>query len=82
MRQNGWAFVNDPNWEKYKTLIPEELLTDWLSRFPSNMGIRPVQGTEDMSKAVYSDEEVDWFNLNKNERYTMRNTALVNLLLT
>lgn len=71
MRQNGWAFVNDPNWEKYKTLIPEELLTDWLSRFPSNMGIRPVQGTEDMSKAVYSDEEVDWFNLNKNERYTI-----------
>lgn len=71
MRQNGWAFVNDPNWEKYKTLIPEELLTDWLSRFPSNMGIRPVQGTEEMSKAVYSDEDVNWFNLNKNERYTI-----------
>jgi len=71
MRDNGWAFIGDPNWDKYKTLIPKEIVDDWISRFPTNGGIRPVQGTEDMSKAVYSDEEVDWFNLNKNERYTI-----------
>ena len=70
MKDNGWAFVDDPNWEKYKTLIPEEVLTDWLSRFRSNMAIRPVKGAEDMAKCSYPDDIMgDWFKLSKNNRY-------------
>ena len=71
MKGNGWAFVDDPNWEKYKTLIPEEILTDWLSRFRSNMAIRPVKGAEGMAKCSYPDDPINnWFNVVKSERYS------------
>ena len=66
MKNNGWAFVGDPNWEKYKTLIPKEIVDDWVSRFPNHGGIRPVKGQEDMNKAIYFDEIMPaWFNIVK-----------------
>lgn len=69
-RGAGWAFPNDDNWEQYKTLIPEAVLTDWLSKYPTNTGIKP-NSAEDMAKAVYFDDIMgDWFNVVKNERYS------------
>ena len=68
-RRSGWAFPNDPNFQQYSQLIPEAVLTDWLSEYPTNMGIKP-NNAEDLAKAIYFDDiQGDWFNLTKEETH-------------
>ena len=70
-RKGGWAFPNDPKFQEYSQLIPEEVLNDWLSQYPTNMGIKP-NNAEDLAKAIYFDDiHGDWFNLFKSERYVI-----------
>ena len=69
-RSKGWAFPNDAKFQEYSQLIPQEVLNDWLSKYPDNMGIRP-NNPEDMAKGYYLDDIMDdWFNVVKSERYS------------
>lgn len=64
-RSKGWAFPNDAKFQEYSQLIPQEVLNDWLGKYPDNMGIRP-NNPEDMAKGYYLDDVMDdWFNIIK-----------------
>jgi len=69
-RSKGWAFPNDAKFQEYSQLIPQEVLNDWLGRYPDTMGIKP-NNPEDMAKGYYLDDIMDdWFNVVKSERYS------------
>ena len=64
-RSKGWAFPNDAKFQEYSQLIPQEVLNDWLGRYPDTMGIKP-NNAEDLNKGYYLDDVMgDWFNVLK-----------------
>lgn len=65
-KKNGWSFPDSENWEQMSSLLPEDVLNAWLSKYPETMAIRSIRGEGEMAKCVYLDDPTpQWFNLMK-----------------
>tara|TARA_Y100001937_G_scaffold90169_1_gene121953 strand:+ start:108 stop:1535 length:1428 start_codon:yes stop_codon:yes gene_type:complete len=65
-KKNGWSFPDSPNWGQMSKLLPPDVLSAWLSKYPDRMAIRPIRSEGEFAKCVYLDDPMPaWFNLLK-----------------
>ncbi len=65
-KKNGWSFPDSDNWEQMSKLIPNDVLSAWLAKYPERMAIRSIRDEGQMAKCVYLDDPTpQWFSLMK-----------------
>ena len=71
-KKNLWRFPDDPEFEQVKTLLPDNVLSAWLARYPKIMAIRSIRDEGQMTKCIYLDDPIpQWFSLIKSTKYKM-----------
>tara|TARA_A100001201_G_scaffold121227_2_gene104871 strand:- start:755 stop:1642 length:888 start_codon:yes stop_codon:yes gene_type:complete len=80
-KRNGWSFPDSENWEQMSSLLPQDVLNAWISRYPENMGIRSIRGEGEFAKCVYLDDysdfnllkmETGWFSILKKRKFNFQ----------
>tara|TARA_R100001230_G_scaffold24926_1_gene18151 strand:+ start:731 stop:1783 length:1053 start_codon:yes stop_codon:yes gene_type:complete len=69
-KRNGWSFPDSENWEQMSSLLPQDVLNAWISKYPENMAIRSIRGEGEFAKCIYLDDPYpDWFNMLKIKKF-------------
>jgi hypothetical protein len=73
-RRNGWRFSGDEGFDEFKSMLPEQIINQWNSAYPSgNWGIRTVRGKDEFAKCVYEDDVLPvWWNIVKAKPNSMK----------
>lgn len=68
-KKNGWSFPDSPNWGQMSKLLPPDVLSAWLSKYPDRMAIRTIRGEGEFAKCVYLDDPIpSWFDMLKSSK--------------
>ena len=68
-KRNGWSFPDSPNWGQMSKLLPPDVLSAWLSKYPDRMAIRTIRGEGEFAKCVYLDDPIpSWFDMLKSSK--------------